>query len=234
MLLRKTLALASCDMHVKGEGGAIQFSGYASVFGGKDTYGDTILRGAFESSLKNNGKPKMFYGHTWDMPIGKYMVAKEDDHGLWVEGELTPGHSKAADVGAALKHETIDGLSIGGFVKQSDYDATPDGGRIIRKWSKLVEVSPVVFPADGAARIDLASVKAEDLTAAIAEVESMAQFENFLRDAAGIHGPAAAAFVAKCRALFATRDDGQHEAETKQADDIATAILARRLRHAFS
>lgn len=228
MLLRKTLAIADCQIHVKGEGGVVQFGGYASVFGGKDTYGDTILRGAFESTLKNNGKPKMFYGHDWSMPIGKYPVAKEDDHGLWIEGELTPGHSKAADVAAALKHETIDGLSIGGFVKQSDYDATPDGGRIIRKWSKLVEVSPVVFPADGAARIDLATVKAEDIAAELNEIGSMAQFEAFLRDTAGIHGPAAAAFIAKCRALFTAQDAG--DLKSKQSEEIAMALIARRLR----
>lgn len=100
MLLKKTLSLSDCQIKLDGDSG--KFAGYASVFGGVDSYGDTILRGAFESTLRNNGKPKMFYGHQWDIPIGKWLKAKEDEHGLYVEGELTPGLSKSADVHAAL------------------------------------------------------------------------------------------------------------------------------------
>ena len=114
---QKTLSLSDCQIKLDGDSG--KFAGYASVFGGTDSYGDTILRGAFESTLRNNGKPKMFYGHQWDIPIGKWIKAKEDDHGLFVEGELTPGLSKSADVHAALKHGTLDGLSIGGYLKKA-------------------------------------------------------------------------------------------------------------------
>ena len=52
MLLKKTLSLSDCQIKLDGESG--KFSGYASVFGGVDSYGDTILRGAFESTLRNN------------------------------------------------------------------------------------------------------------------------------------------------------------------------------------
>lgn len=225
MLLRKTLSLSNCDIKLEGESG--KFAGYASVFGGVDSYKDTILKGAFEYTLRNHGKPKMFFQHDWHMPIGKWLTAKEDDHGLYVEGELTPGHSMAADVHAALRHGTLDGLSIGGYLKKGDYDET-ENGRIIRRWSELSEVSPVVFPADGAARIDLATVKAEDIAAELNEIGSMAQFEAFLRDTAGIHGPAAAAFIAKCRALFTAQDAG--DLESKQFEEIAMALIARRLR----
>jgi HK97 family phage prohead protease len=83
MLLRKTISLNDVQLKVDGAKGT--FAGYASVFGGVDSYGDTIIKGAFESTLRSNGKPKMFYDHSWDMPIGKWTVAKEDDHGLFVE-----------------------------------------------------------------------------------------------------------------------------------------------------
>lgn len=155
MLIRKMLKLDDVSLKMEGETG--KFSGYASVFGGVDSYGDTIIKGAFESTLRN-GKPKMFFNHDWAMPIGKWLKAKEDDHGLYVEGELTPDLSLSSDVRAAMKHGTLDGLSIGGVLKAGDYQET-EKGRIIRKWSNLMEVSPVVFPADGAARIDLSSVK---------------------------------------------------------------------------
>lgn len=218
MLLKKLLSLSNCDIKLDGDTG--KFSGYASVFGGVDSYGDTIIKGAFESTLRQNGKPKMFYGHVWDMPVGKWTIAKEDDHGLYVEGELTPGLSKATDVHAALKHGTLDGLSIGGFLKKGDWEDSADGGRIIRKWSKLVEVSPVVFPADGAARIDLSSVKSEDLAGAIDDIQTIRDFERFLRDAGGLSKGLTEALVSRAKNIFIPGEPGKEEAEAKAAQEL--------------
>lgn len=221
MLIQKTLTLESVELKVDGETG--RFAGYASVFGGVDSYGDTIIKGAFESTLRNNGKPKMFFNHQWDMPIGKFLTAKEDTHGLFVEGELTPGLSLASDVRAAMKHGTLDGLSIGGFLKKGDYEET-DSGRIIRKWSSLMEISPVVFPADGAARIDLSSVKSGELIEEIAAIETLREFEGFLRDAAGLSKGAAQALTARAKSVFALRDAGESAAEAKNWADVAARI----------
>jgi HK97 family phage prohead protease len=226
MLLRKTLRLS--DVTLKMDGDAGRFSGYASVFGGVDTYGDTLIKGAFESTLRVNGKPKMFFNHEWGMPVGKWLTAKEDDHGLFVEGELTPGLNLAAEVRAAMKHETLDGLSIGGFLKKGDYEET-EGGRIIRKWTNLVEISPVVFPADSAARVDLSSVKGgSDVLAAIAEIESVRDLESLLRDVAGLSKGAAVALTARVVALFDRGDHGAAEAKAMKAlaDRIARITSA--------
>ena len=213
----KTLKLEHVSLKFDGETGV--FSGYASVFGGVDSYGDTILKGAFESALRN-GKPKMFFNHEWRMPIGKWTKAKEDDMGLWVEGELTPGLALAADVRAAMLHGTLDGLSIGGWLKKGDYDET-ESGRIIRKWSNLVEVSPVVFPADGAARIDLASVKHMDFDSALPECRTERDLERLLRDA-GLGKRESMALLSKAKAIFIERD------APKGTDaKMATDILAR-------
>lgn len=223
MLLRKTLSLSDASLKLDGDTG--RFAGYASVFGGVDSYGDTIVRGAFESTLRNNGKPKMFFNHEWTMPIGKYLVAREDDHGLWVEGELTPGLNLSADVRAAMKHETLDGLSIGGFLKKGDFDET-EGGRIIRKWNNLVEISPVVFPADRAARVDHGSVKSTDLVEAITEIESVRDLERFLRDAGGLTKGAATALVARAKAVMGV----QGEPEPESAEAKALQLVSVRLR----
>lgn len=217
MLIRKTLSLNDVDLKVDGATGT--FSGYASVFGGTDTYGDTILRGAFTSTLRQNGKPKMFWNHDWNMPIGKWTGVKEDEHGLLVEGELTPGLTLSEDVKAALKHGTLDGLSIGGYLKKGDYDET-ENGRVIRKWSHLMEVSPVVFPADGAARIDLASVKS-DLFQHIDGIESVRDLEGFLRDAGGLSKGAAVALVARAKeVLQATGEPLPTDTEAKHWEQI--------------
>ena len=202
MLLRKTLQLSDVELNLDPESG--KFAGYASVFGGVDTYGDTILKGAFESTLRINGKPKMFWNHDWNMPIGKWILVKEDDKGLWVEGELTPELSISEDVGAALNHGTIDGLSIGGYVKKGDYEETSTG-RIIRKWSNLMEVSPVVFPADDAARIDLTTVKSIDFEALLPECKTERDIERLLRDA-GLGKWEAMATVSRVKAIIEGRD----------------------------
>lgn len=201
MLITKTLRLEDAEIKMDGETG--KFSGYASVFGGVDAYGDTIIKGAFESTLRN-GKPKMFFNHSWDMPIGKWTKAKEDDHGLFVEGELTPGLGLSADVRAAMQHGTLDGLSIGGYLKKGDYEDT-EGGRIIRKWSSLMEVSPVVFPADGAARIDLSSVKSIDFESLLPECKTEKDIERLLRDA-GLGKWEAMAIVSTVRNILKGRD----------------------------
>jgi HK97 family phage prohead protease len=218
----KTLKLEDVSLKFDGETG--KFSGYASVFGGVDSYGDTIIKGAFESTLRN-GKPKMFYNHKWDsLPIGKWTKAKEDDKGLFVEGELTPGLSLSLDVRAAMLHETLDGLSIGGWVKKGDYEDV-EQGRIIRKWSNLVEISPVVFPADSAARIDLSSVKnmGIDIEALLPECETERDLERLLRDA-GLGKRESMALLSKAKAIFIGRD------APKAVDVKTTADIVERLK----
>lgn len=219
MLLRKTIQLDAVELKMDGAG---KFSGYASVFGGVDSYGDTIVKGAFEYSLRKNGRPKMFWNHDWNFPIGKWTKAAEDDKGLYVEGELTPDLRLAEDVRAALKHGTLDGLSIGGYIKAGDYEQT-ETGRVIRRWSNLMEVSPVVFPADGAARIDLGSVKA-DIIQTIDGIESIRDFEAFLRDAGGLSKGAAVALVARVKEILAAGEPRTQDDETKALADIAARI----------
>jgi len=221
MLLHKTLSLSNVELKLEGTTGT--FEGYACVFGGVDSVGDTILKGAFESTLRNNGKPKMFWNHDWNMPIGKWSVAKEDDKGLFVKGELTPGLSLAEDVGAALAHGTLDGLSIGGMIKQGDYDQT-DSGRVIRKWANLMEVSPVVWPADNAARIDMSSVKGDAL-ALIEGLETVRDIESFLRDAGGLTKGATVALIARAKEIFGV----QGEPAAKTAEAKALEVIAERV-----
>lgn len=221
MLVRKSLSLSDCDIKMDGETG--KFAGYASVFGGVDSYGDTIIKGAFETTLKRDGKPKMFYNHDAfsGLPIGKWHVAKEDDKGLFVEGELTPGLAIAGDVRAALKHGTLDGLSIGGYLKSGDFDMLDDGKRLIKKWSRLIEISVVAFPADSAARVDLSSVKSE-----IEQIGSIQEFERFLRDAGGFSREAAKTILSRAKDLLNLRDADLQD-EAKEDEDALALFLLR-------
>ncbi len=122
-----------------------RIEGYASVFGGVDSYGDTVHKGAYEKTLSDRQRPvRMRWNHFGDI-IGKWTDIHEDEKGLYVVGELTKGHTVAENVYASLKHGAIDGMSIGYFsVKDSPND---HGGSDLHE-VKLVEISVVEEPAD--------------------------------------------------------------------------------------
>lgn len=167
------------------------FAGYASKFHGIDAYGDTVFSGAYKSTLENRKRPvQMRWNHYGDV-IGKWLTIKEDEHGLYVEGELTPGHSKANDVYALLKHGAISGLSIGYRPVKSVENET--GGRDLHEID-LVEISVVESPADLSAQI--ANVKS-----AIADATTLKEIESLLRDAGGFTRADACALVARIKSL---------------------------------
>ncbi|MFC7518701.1 HK97 family phage prohead protease [Herbaspirillum sp. GCM10030257] len=210
----KTLSLSDSQIKLEGEGN--RFCGYASTFGNVDSYGDTILKGAYEETLSINGAPKMFFNHDiHGVPIGAWKAVKEDDHGLYVEGEFTPGNSLAEEVKAALKHGTVDGMSIGYRLKSGDYQETATG-RIIKKVARLPEVSIVTYPADSFARVDLASVKSE-----VDEIKSIRDFELYLRDAGGVSKGLAKALVSRAKVLFSQRDVEESD-QAKQFQELKT------------
>lgn len=190
----KLLALESVDLKFAKSG---HFSGYASVFHGVDAVGDMILPGAYSETLKSRQRPvRMFYNHAPMWPIGRWTKIEEDGTGLQVAGELTPGHSIAEDVKAAMGHGTVDGLSIGFRVPSGGSEK--DGK--IRKLKRIdvVEISVVTNPADPNARIDPESIKS-----AIEEIATVEELEDFLRDAGGLSRAGAKSLIAQCKSLFA-------------------------------
>lgn len=200
------------DVELKFDEGGRRFKGYASTFNGDDSYGDTILPGAYAKTIAEHGMPKMFWGHDWDIPIGKWLSAVEDEKGLLVEGEFTPGNSQADAVMAAMRHGTVNGLSIGFRLAEGDYERKKDGGRIIKNVTKLYEISVVNFPADEDARIS--EVRSEEVD----ELKTIRDFENFLRDSGGFSKSVATSIVAKAKKLFA--DQRESDVDEKSATEI--------------
>ena len=221
-MLRKTLSFSDCQIKTDGKTG--KFSGYASVFNSIDSYGDTILPGAYKKTLEVNGLPKMFLQHeSWELPIGKWLSAEEDNHGLWVEGELTLGMGRANDTYAALKHGTLDGLSIGYMLSKDDYDYVEGSDmcrRVIKNITLLAEVSPVVFPAETQARIDLDSVKSD-----IEEIKTIREFERFLRDAGRLSKGLTEALVSRAKFVFSQGDLDKKTETEKAAQEVINRIL---------
>jgi HK97 family phage prohead protease len=202
----KQIALQQTELKFS-KNAELAFSGYASMFGGIDSYGDTIEKGAYTNTLTGRDRPiRMRWNHYGDI-IGKWTKIEEDEKGLYVEGELTPGHSKASDVYASLKHGAIDGMSIGYRVKSS---AQLEGDRRLLKEIELIEISVVEEPADLMATV--AEVKS-----ALESANSLKEVESLLRDVGGFSRVDAKHLVSKINSLY------QREAEAeKEKQDIAS------------
>lgn len=147
---------------------AYRIEGYASVFGGVDSYGDTVIKGAYLKTLEDRKRPiRMRWNHFGEI-IGKWTDIREDEKGLYVVGELTKGHTVAENVYASLKHGAIDGMSIGYFTKQ--YEANDHGGADLHE-VELIEISVVEEPADLNATIS-----------AVKNFKTLKEYERALRD----------------------------------------------------
>lgn len=110
--------------------------GYASVFNVKDEHGDIVLPGAFRRSLELRpvARVSMRHEHRPKEVLGRWTVIREDDFGLWVEGEVS-------DARPTLPH----GLSIGYRTIQSKRHRLTGTRRLIEV--DLWEVSLVRFPS---------------------------------------------------------------------------------------
>lgn len=124
-------------------------TGYGSVFGGVDTYGDTVLPGAFAKSIAKR-KPKMLWQHEMDEPIGVWDEVREDEKGLYLKGRLAMKTERGAEARELLAMGAIDGLSIG---YRTIADEIVQGGTRLLKEVELWEVSFVTIPADAAATV---------------------------------------------------------------------------------
>jgi uncharacterized protein len=130
------------------------FEGYASVYGGVDSYGDTIAVNAYAASLERhkraNTRPALLFSHDPAQPIGSWQHMAEDAQGLRVVGKLTLAVDRAREAHALMKDGAL-GLSIGYSVDDWAPGAKP--GQRLLKAVTLYEVSLVAMAADPNAKI---------------------------------------------------------------------------------
>lgn len=132
-----------------------QISGYGSIFGNVDSYGEVVERGAFTDTLQRHKEagtaPLMLWQHDAQKPIGRWDHMAEDSVGLFMSGQINTGTSWGRDAWAAVSAGDIDGLSIG-YVETK---TRPDGALLRLEAVDLREVSVVSMPANRKARIRL-------------------------------------------------------------------------------
>lgn len=165
-----------------------EFTAYASVFGNKDSYGDIVVKGAFESTLKSwsesgNNLPLLF-GHRFDDPdfnIGWVKSAEEDERGLKVTAQLDLESPKGAQTYRLLKGKRISQMSFAYDVEE--HEQTDDA--LLLKRLKLHEVSVVPIGANPETEILAVKASAAAVTAAVKAGRSLsAKNEAALREAA--------------------------------------------------
>jgi len=150
----------SNDVNYKMEGDKMTVSGYASVFGNVDSYGDIVVKGAFAKTISENRerKVKFLWQHKMDTPIGVITRLEEDEKGLLFEAEFAD-IQQAIEARNLLKIGAIDGVSFGYSVIQSEVD----GENLLLKEIRLYEISIVTNEANSKAKVtDVKSVDPEE------------------------------------------------------------------------
>jgi HK97 family phage prohead protease len=198
----KTLPL---EYKVGEEAGARKITGYGSIFGNVDSYGDIVIKGAFAESIKKRA-PKFLAQHDSDAILGRWMVTREDERGLYLEGEFarTPMGDEYYEL---AKMGAIDGLSIGYSTIDSDLDG--DKRRLLKKIN-LWEVSLVTFPANELAT--LTGVKTLGIERGL---------EKYLRDAGGLSRNEAKKFISGGYQALGQQRDAEAEALQRAAASLA-------------
>jgi HK97 family phage prohead protease len=140
---------------IPAETGVIE--GWAATFGNVDSFGDSILPGAFAETLakhKADGTaPAMLWNHSGAAPIGKWTAMGEDAKGLRVRGALNLNTQRGNEALAHLKNSDVTGLSIGFQVPPGGQARGTNGASRILRRIHLHEASVVATPADTASRV---------------------------------------------------------------------------------
>lgn len=126
--------------------------GYLAVWGVKDSYGTIFVKGCCAKSLQERGpgsnakyKITALWQHDQRDPIGKFMVLREDDYGLYGEILCDEGVPSAERACIQVKSGTINQFSIGFnyLYDKMEYDETRDA--ILLKEIVLMEGSVVTI-----------------------------------------------------------------------------------------
>lgn len=175
------LKVRDFDFEIKAVNDDGSFNGYGSVWDVVDSYQEVVAKGAFTESLAEiqaKGRPvPVLWQHRSSEPIGAWSNLREDDHGLWGDGQiLLDAGAMEKRAYAHMKARTVTGLSIGYWVRESSFDEKTN----IRTLTKLdlVEISLVTFPANDDARVEAVKFKL-----AHGELPTDREFEKFLREA---------------------------------------------------
>lgn len=192
--------------------------GYANTFNFKDYAGDITMKGAFTRSLNKHMKegsvPAMLWQHQQDQIIGVWNEAFEDEKGLRVRGQLIQGVQKADEAKLLIEAGAINGLSIGYFEIETQWDSKQKANLLLDV--ELFEVSIVTSPCNTQSRIDAA--KSHFLNG---EMPSEREMEKCLREL-GLSQKQAKLFMASGFKAIAKKPEDEPEDVTEEETEEET------------
>lgn len=172
-----------------------EFSGYAAVFGNRDSGNDIIEKGAFTKTIVEDfDRIKILSQHNdCELPIGKPIELREDEKGLYIRGKISNTH-KGRDIQTLLKDGVLNELSIGYDAVAFDFDST-QGVRHLKE-VRLWEVSIVTWAMNEKATVDevkslVEEIRTEAKSGKItrARLDALKPFIAVVRELADILGP---------------------------------------------
>jgi HK97 family phage prohead protease len=198
-----------------------QFTGYASVFGNRDSYGDVVQPGAFKETLAewddSQDNLPVLWGHDMGDPfsnIGVVTKAVEDEKGLRVTAQLDLENPKAAQVYRLLKQRAVGQMSFAYDVLEGHSERSEDEGEFYSLDKlKLYEVSIVPLGANQETEI-LAVKVAREIAGKAGRVIS-AKNETALREALSQLEGSAEQIKNVLSALESTGDDQEKARATE-------------------
>lgn len=172
-----------------------EFSGYAAVFGNRDSGDDIIERGAFSKTIREDFdriKILALHNDCW-LPVGKPIELREDEKGLYIRGKISDT-SMGRDVRTLLRDGVLSELSIGYDAVIFDFDS--ETGIRHLKEIRLWEVSVVTWAMNNQAKIEEVKSLAEELRMEAkagritrARLDALKPFIAVVRELAEILGP---------------------------------------------
>ena len=142
---------AKLEQKSEGEDGKMHIVFYAAAFDNVDSWGDIIVKGAFDAFLASDARKrcKLCFQHDAHEVIGVITDMKADEYGLLCEADILPT-TTGKDVQMLLKEGAINEFSIGYWADSYHYEkrgADQDEVRILEAVT-LVEISPVTRAAN--------------------------------------------------------------------------------------
>ncbi len=192
------------------------FTGFASIYGNTDSYGDAVMPGAFTKTIQESGGeiPILYQHHE---PIGKGRLIDQQD-GLSIEGNLILEVPTASSAYALAKAGVIKGLSIGYKTIKDQWDHVKKTRQLLEV--KLYEVSLVTFPANPLATIT--GVKSADMRNAIALIEDIKAGRTISKATRG----RIEAAIKELEALLAAEEDGEPQKSEVEPEILHSYIEA--------
>ena len=195
-----------------------RITGYASVFGVKDSYDEIVEAGAFDgiiNDIKNSvaSMPLMLgnHEHYSGCPIGIWDSLEVDSKGLKISGIINTEIQLGKEIYSSLKFAKDNnssssmGLSIGYYPDWDKYVVDKEYIGHIFSVKKLPEVSIVNFPANTQAVVT--DIKRDCLIEEIKKLSNIRDLERFLRDSGNFSKKEAETLISVSSTLINSKCD---------------------------